>query len=305
MKILVTGGAGFIGSHVVDALIDEGNEVVVVDNLATGFKENLNTKANFFEVDVCDQPKLLAVFEKFKPEAVYHLAAQVSVEVSTKNPSEDVRVNVIGTINVLECCRKLAVKKFIFSSTGGAIYGDKAPRPTTEEAKTEPATPYGFDKLCAEGFVRFFCNESNICYTIFRFSNVYGERQNPNGEAGVIAILTRRMLDNRRSQIFGDGRQTRDYVYVGDIVRGLVLGLKSEKTATYNLATGIETSVNEIADKIVKLTGATTLPQHAPARTEQHASSLSAMRAEQELGWKPSVSLDEGLARTVDSYKNS
>lgn len=305
MKILVTGGAGFIGSNLVDALIEKDHEVSIVDNLSTGNRENINKKAKFFEADVTNEEDLVKIFSEIKPEAVFHLAAQVSVEVSTKDPSRDVKNNVIGTINVLRQVKNLKVKKFIFSSTGGAIYGDDAPRPTTEEAKAEPLTPYGIDKLCAEGFIRFFASDDSFNYSILRFANVYGPRQDPNGEAGVIAIFTKRMLNNEPSKIYGDGKQTRDYVYVQDIVRGLILAMEEGKNGVYNLATGVETTVNEISEKLVELTSTSAIPDHAPGRKEQHASSLSFDKIKREMGWDPQVVLEDGLKKTVDWFANS
>lgn len=305
MKILVTGGAGFIGSNLVDALLEAGHDIVVVDNLSTGNRKNVGEKARFYEVDITNTDDLEKVFSEVKPEVVFHLAAQISVEVSTNNPAMDVKVNVIGTLNLLDLAKKYSVKKFVYSSTGGAIYGDNAPRPTNEEAAAEPLTPYGIDKLCSEKFIRYFSQDGSFKYVIFRFSNVYGPRQNPDGEAGVVAILTSRMLQNKASVIYGDGEQTRDYVFVGDIVKGLILALTSEKSDIYNLATGIETSVNTICEKLIKLTQTKTLPEHGPARVEQHASSLSSEKIKRSLGWEASISLDEGLKKTVDWFRKS
>ena len=302
MKILVTGGAGFIGSNLVDALIEKGHEVSVVDNLATGRRENVNEKAKFFEVDITDKDALSKVFSEINPETIFHLAAQISVEVSQKDPASDVRTNVIGTINLLEQAREHKVKKFVFSSTGGAIYGEDAPRPTSEEATPDPATPYGIDKLCAEKFIKFFSKLDGFSYTILRFSNVYGPRQNPDGEAGVVAIFSSKMLKNEPSKIYGDGTQTRDYVYVGDIVDALMLGINSEKSGIYNIATGIETPVNDLTEKLIKLTQTKTPPEHAPARFEQHASSLSFDKAKTELGWEPKVTLKDGLQKTIEWF---
>ncbi len=302
-KILVTGGAGFIGSNLVDALVDEGHEVAVVDNLSTGSKENINQKAKFFELDITDNENLLKIFEEVKPEAVFHLAAQASVITSAEDPSYDVKVNVIGTINLLQCCVKLSVRKFIFSSTGGAIYGDDAPRPTVETATERPVSPYGIDKHCAENFIRFFTSDDFQTVRL-RYANVYGPRQNSKGEAGVIAIFSSRMLAGEPVTIYGDGTHTRDYVYVGDVVSANLKALESTKSDVYNIGTGQETSVNDMVKQLQSLTSSSAEVKHAPYKArEQASSSLNADKAQKSLSWQPEVTLGEGLKKTVAWFK--
>lgn len=304
-KILVTGGAGFIGSNLVDALIEAGHEVAVIDNLSTGQRENLNAEAKFFEIDITDKQGVDKVFGEFTPDAMFHLAAQASVIVSSENPAKDVEVNVIGTINLLEACEKYKVQKFIFSSTGGAIYGDDAPRPTTEEAEERPISPYGMDKLSAEKYIAFFAKRANMTAVCLRYANVYGPRQNSKGEAGVVAIFTDKMLKGETVSIYGDGSHTRDYVYVGDVVQANLKALAFEKSETYNIGTGEETSVNQIIEMLKKETDSKSEITNTPYKAdEQAASSLSAQKAGLELDWIPATPLEEGIKKTVEWFKN-
>lgn len=302
-KILVTGGAGFIGSHIVDELIAQDHSVVVVDNLSTGSKKNLNKKAKFYEVDITTPGLLEEVFERETPEIIFHLAAQASVPDSVAKPAFDVKVNIIGTINILELCEKYDVKKIIFSSTGGAIYGDDVTRPTDETAKADPVTPYGIDKLFGESFVRYFAKRSELQYIILRYANVYGPRQNPHGEAGVVAIFSTRMLAGEPITIHGNGDQTRDYVYVSDVVAANLAAMKSPVSGIYNVGRAIEISVNELALQIAELSKTKGSIDHGPARPEQLASSLNANKAYLELDWKSKVDISEGLRQTVEWYK--
>ncbi len=303
MKILVTGGAGFIGGHVCDALLDERHEVFVVDNLSTGLKDNLNKKAKFYEADITSRAALEKIFEAEKPEIVFHLAAQASVVQSVAKIDFDVKVNVIGTINILELAEKYDVKQIVFSSTGGAIYGDDVTRPTEETALADPVTPYGLDKLSAESYIKYFAKRSNLRYVILRYSNVYGPRQNPQGEAGVVAIFTAKMLAGDPVEIYGNGEQTRDYVFVGDVVKANLAAMKSKINGTYNIGTGIETSVNELAQQISALTKSKSQVTNGPPREEQFASSLNSNKAYLELGWKSEVAIEEGLDKTIQWYK--
>lgn len=305
MKILVTGGAGFIGSNLADALIEEGHEVAILDNLSSGKKENINEKAKFFEVDVTDKNALKSVFEEFIPDAIHHLAAQISVRHSTEDPAEDVHTNVMGTINVIELAVQHNVKKFIFSSTGGAIYGDKASRPTTEQAKEEPASPYGIDKLFAEKYIEYFASLSNLQTTCLRYANVYGPRQNPHGEAGVVAIFAAKMLKNEPIAINGTGEQTRDFVFVSDVVKANLAALNSDQSGTYNVGTGIETNINQIAALMKEISLSSGEISNIDAKAgEQLYSSLSAEKAKTELKWQPKVSIEEGLEKTINYFKN-
>jgi len=303
LTCLVTGGAGFIGSNLAEVLIQEGHKVVIVDNLSTGRKENIPQKARFFEVDITQKSKLEKVFEKIKPDAVFHLAAQASVNNSIRDPVLDVKVNVIGTINLLDLCAKHEVKHFIFSSTGGAIYGDDASRPTPETADANPLTPYGIDKLHAERFIEFYSKKAPFKTIILRYANVYGPKQDPLGEAGVVAIFTAKMLSGEPVTIYGDGEQTRDFVYVGDVVRANLntLGLKSG--GTFNIGSGVEKSVNEVAQVLKTATASKSEIIHGDPKIEQRHSLLDNRKATLELDWRPEVTLEEGLKKTVDYFK--
>lgn len=304
MKILVTGGAGFIGSNIVDALVEQRHEVAIIDNMSTGLKENINPQARFYEADTTSKQAIEEIFEKEKPEAVYHLAAQINVRHSTEDPVKDIRTNVIGTVDLLLASEKYTVRKFIFSSTGGAIYGDDAERPTKETAEEKPISPYGMDKLSAERFLEYFKNRGDIQTVALRYSNVYGPRQNPHGEAGVIAIFAPRMLKNEPVEVWGDGEQTRDYVYVGDVVRANLEALKFNGSGTYNIGTGVETSVNRLAEMLIQATGIKSEIKHiAPKEGEQRASSLDSQKIYQDFGWKPEVNLEEGIKKTIEWLK--
>ena len=306
MKILVSGGAGFIGSNLADALIEKGHEVAIVDNLSTGTKENINKKAKFYEVDVTDKEALAKVFDEFTPDAIHHLAAQISVRHSTEDPAEDVHTNVIGTINLLSLAVKNSVKKFIYSSTGGAIYGDQAPKPTTEEAKEEPVSPYGIDKLFSEKYIHYFASLSKLQTVCLRYANVYGPRQNPHGEAGVVAIFAGKMLKDEPVTVNGTGEQTRDYVYVADVVAANLAALESESPGPFNIGTGKETSVNQIADYMKEISGCKSEIRHTEGKPgEQMYSSLSSAKAEKELGWSAKIEIKEGLEKTIDYFKNA
>ena len=305
LTCLVSGGAGFIGSNLVDALISEGYQVAVVDNLATGKKENVNKKARFFEIDITHKKKLEEVFEKIKPQAVFHLGAQASVQLSIRDPQKDVNVNVIGTLNLLQLSIKYSVKSFIFSSTGGAIYGENAFRPTPETAEEEPVTPYGMDKLSAEKFINFFSDNSEGLRSVcLRYANVFGPRQDPFGEAGVIAIFINRMLKNEPIEIFGDGDQTRDFVYVGDVVSANLSALQSKEGGIFNIGTGKETTINELTETLKIITKSDSDINHGPAKLEQKYSSIDPRKAQIELDWQPTTSLEKGLEETVKFFKN-
>ena len=303
--ILVTGGAGFIGSHIVDALIKENYQVVIVDNLSAGQKENINKEAKFYKADITDKEKLAEIFAAEKPEAVFHLAAQASVIVSAKDPVKDVKTNIIGTINLLECCRDYKVKKFIFSSTGGAIYGNKAPRPTPETYSPDPQSPYGIDKFTAEKYIDFYKKNYGLLPIILRYSNVFGPRQNPKGAAGVIAIFGSKMLKNEPIEVFGDGTQTRDYIYVSDVVAANLAALKSNASNIYNISTSKETSIKELVENIKKLTGSGSQVEYKGGRAgELQVSCLDNTRAKIELGWTPQTDLIKGIEKTIEYLKN-
>jgi UDP-glucose 4-epimerase len=301
--VLITGGAGFIGSNLADALLEERHEVAIIDNLSTGRKENIPNKAKFYEIDITQKGKLEEVFEKVKPEAIFHLAAQASVNRSVKDPINDVKVNVIGTINLLELAQKYEVGHFIFSSTGGAIYGDNTPRPTPETAEADPVTPYGIDKLHAESFIGFFSKNTDCKTVILRYANVYGPRQDPLGEAGVIAIFASKMLSGEPVIINGDGEQTRDFVFVKDVVRANLAALKSDQKSTYNIGSGKEISINELAERLKQITASKSEIAHGPAKIEQKNSCLDIERARLDLDFEPITDMLSGLKQTIDSLK--
>jgi UDP-glucose 4-epimerase len=304
MKVLVTGGAGFIASHVVDLYVGQGHEVVVVDNLSTGRRANLNPAATFYEADI-HAPGLAAIFEKERPEAVCHHAAQVSVIRSVADPLFDADLNVRGSINVLECARRFAVRKFIYISTGGAVYGEPEYLPVDEKHPINPICPYGASKHTVEHYLYMYKVNYGLNYTVLRYSNVFGPRQSPHGEAGVISIFANQMLTGRPVTINGDGEQLRDYVYVGDCARANLLALSTEiPDPIYNLGTGKGTSVNEIFQLLKNITGYPHDAVHGPAKVgETRNIYLDARKAQQGLGWQPLVDLEEGLRRVVAHHQ--
>lgn len=303
-NILVTGGAGFIGSHLVDGLTQEGYKVVVVDNLSTGKVENLNRNVLFYQQSIEDDEMMERIFMLHKFDFVFHLAAQASVSISVKDPVKDAKANILGTLVLLEKSVKYGVKKFIFSSTGGAIYGENAPVPTNEATVPCPISPYGIAKRSVEMYLDFYKKEKNLNYVSLRYGNVYGPRQDPNGEAGVVAIFSSRMIKNDEVFIFGDGEYVRDYVYVKDVVRANLLAMKENASGIYNIGTGVGTTVNELFKMLAQITGYNRQPTYAPHRKgDIRRSILDASRANSELGWSPTTTLMEGLAATVEFFK--
>ena len=303
MKILVSGGAGFIGSHVVDAYLREGHEVSVVDNLATGRRDYINPKARFHEMDIRD-PDLRAVFDRERPDVVNHHAAQASVTVSVADPGHDADVNVLGTLNLLSLSREFGVGKFIFASTGGAIYGEPQVLPADEEHPTQPLAPYGISKMAAEYYVRFF-GSTGMGWAILRYGNVYGPRQDPHGEAGVVAIFSSAMLAGNQPTIYGDGTQTRDFVYVDDVAMANMMATRAASADTANIATGVETMVNDVFRHLAEATRFRDPPVYAPAREgEVYRIALDIERATTWLGWKPKTALADGLRQTVDWFRD-
>ena len=304
MKILVTGGAGFIGSHVVDAFLAAGHEVAVVDNLTTGDARNVNSRARFHAVDLRSS-RLAEVFEAERPEVVSHLAAQASVGRSVTDPLFDASVNVAGGLGLLECCRRFGVRRIIYSSSGGAGYGDTDRIPTPETHPTLPISPYGITKVAMEHYVNAWGGIYGISGISLRYANIYGPRQNPQGEAGVIAIFCHRLLTGQIPIINGDGEQTRDYTYVEDVAAANLRALeRPDVTGPVNVCTGVETTVNDLYRALVAAAGSKVAAQHAPARPgEQRRSCLSPALAERVLGWKPTVSLFEGLRRTFSYFQ--
>jgi len=299
-KILVTGGAGFIGSNLVDELIARGADVVVIDNLFSGKKEYINEKAKFFNLDITSDG-IEKVFESEKFDYVFHLAAQIDVRKSVADPVFDNKVNVLGGINILNACVKNNVKKIIFSSTGGAIYGDTDVIPTPEGHVEMPVSPYGIHKLTFEKYLNYYNKSNGLDYIALRFSNVYGPRQYKGGEAGVVSIFIDNAVNGKESVINGDGKQTRDYVYVADIVNALILAMENSYTGGMNIATEEERNLLEILDFIGKAMGGKVDYKHGPSVLgEQMRSCLSASRAKEILGWKPFVNLEEGIKLTIN-----
>jgi UDP-glucose 4-epimerase len=293
---IVTGGAGFIGSHVVDALLARGDSVTVIDDLSTGEARRVAPEAELRELDIVDLPALSAVFEQVKPSAVFHLAAQASVVASVEDPGRDCEVNVKGTLHVLEAAGRLRAP-VVFTSTGGALYGDEAPRPTSEERIPAPLSPYGASKWAAEAYVKTWSLSSGIPHAICRLGNVYGPRQSPHGEAGVVAIFSHHLHAGNAPKLYGDGKPTRDYVYVEDVVRALLAA--AGKSGTYNIATGVETDVMTVWNELREVAASDLEPRLAELRPgELQHSRLDVGLAARELGWRPEVPISEGLRRT-------
>jgi UDP-glucose 4-epimerase len=302
MKIVVTGGAGFIGSHIVDAYVARGHEVVVIDDLSTGSEKNLNPKAKFRRMDLLD-PALPEFLAKLAPDVLSHHAAQMDLRRSVSDPLFDARVNVLGLIHVLEGCKE-KVRKVIFASSGGAIYGEQEVFPAAEDHPKRPASPYGVSKLAGEHYLQYYSTAFDFPHIALRYSNVYGPRQNSMGEAGVVAIFIGRLLDGKPPTINGDGKQTRDYVYVEDVVAANLLALESSRTGSFNIGTGKETDVNAICRLLGEEMNSAVAPVHGPAKPgEQRRSCLAATLAAEVLGWQPRTPLHEGLKKTVQSCR--
>jgi UDP-glucose 4-epimerase len=303
MRILVTGGAGFIASHVTDAFVAAKHQVSIIDDLSSGKKENLNSKATFYHLDVQD-PGVADVMRREQPEVLCHHAAQMDVRRSVADPVFDAKVNLIGLLNLLEHGRQHGLKRVLFSSTGGAIYGEQDVFPAPETHKTEPVSPYGVAKLASERYLFFYSVAYGISYAALRYANVYGPRQNPHGEAGVVAIFAEKLLRGEQPIINGDGLQTRDYVFVGDLVRANVAALTADFTGAINLGTGVETDVNTIFRHLRALCGSTALEQHGLAKPgEQQRSVIDSNLAQRVLSWRPQVSLQDGLRETLAFFR--
>lgn len=301
-RALITGGAGFIGSHVADAYLGEGWAVAVVDDLSSGRRELVPDGAEFFELDIVDGGALEGAVSAFRPSVILHLAAQASVTFSVRFPARDQLVNVAGTLNVAEAARR-ADAQVVFASTGGAIYGERAPLPTPEDHPPEPLSPYGAAKLAGEAYLSTWARLYRKPHVILRLANVYGPRQNPHGEAGVVAIFSERLLAGKTPQIFGDGRQTRDYTYVGDVADAFLRAAGVERPALYNVGTGVQTSVVDLFKALVGLSGRELDPDYAPPRPGELArSALLAQALERDLGWRPKTDLLQGLRQTLESY---
>lgn len=304
LRVLVTGGAGFIGSHVVDAYVAAGHDVAIVDNLASGSRGNLNPAARFYEIDLRDRAALTSVFEAERPELVNHHAAQASVRLSMEDPVRDAEINVLGSLNLLEACRRSGARKLIYAGTGGAAPGEPEYLPVDEEHPVRPLSPYGANKHAVEHYCDLYRHNFGLDTTILRYANIYGPRQDPLGEAGVIAVFAGLMLDGRRPTVNGTGEQERDYVYVGDVARANVLAIDAGSGRMYHIGTGIGTTVNELFDRLAEIVGHAAPRQHGPALPgEVFKIALSYERARQELGWAPTVSLEDGLRLTVESIR--
>jgi UDP-glucose 4-epimerase len=309
MLALVTGGAGFIGSHLVDALLERGDEVVVLDDLSTGRRENLaaalGAGAQLIEADVTDDTSVAGAIEANPPAAIFHLAAQIDVRVSVSDPFFDARVNIGGTINVLDAARQAGVGRVVFASTGGAIYGEGKDRdlPLDETAVCLPDAPYGQSKHAAEGYLALYERLYGLSTVSLRLGNVYGPRQDPLGEAGVVAIFCGALLDGRTPRVFGDGEQTRDYVYVDDIVAGMLAAAGSDAVGTFNVGTGVETSVLELGRMIGEACGRPFEPEMAPPRPgEVQRIAIASSNAERAFGWIAETALPDGLSQTAASF---
>ena len=303
MKVLVTGGAGFIGSHVVDRLIKEGHQVVAVDDLSLGRQENLHPKVKFYHLDICHEG-LIELFREEKPDIVNHHAAQVNLRLSVENPLFDAQVNLLGSLNLLESSRHTGVKKFIYISSGGAIYGQAKRLPVREEDPISPLSPYGLHKYMVELYLPLYYQTYGLPYTILRYPNVYGPRQDPKGEAGVVAIFSQQMLRGERPTIFGDGSKTRDYVFVDDIVEANLLVMQGGDQQTYNLGWGREVTDQEIFDRVRDALACHIQPIYGDKRPgEIDHISLDITRIKRSLGWQPRIPLEQGIPIAVEYYK--
>lgn len=312
MRILVTGGAGFIGSHLTDSLIEQGHLVIVVDNLSNGKKENLDSsyfsgakpENKFYNTDI-QSPDISRIFQNEKPDIVFHLAAQISVRKSVEEPIQDAETNILGALNILENCRKHKVKKIIFASSGGAIHGEAQTVPTSEEEPTQALSPYAIAKLTIEQYLDYYHQIFNLPFVSLRLANVYGPRQNSEG-GGVVMIFIDELLKGSKPIIFGTGTQTRDFIYIDDVVGATleVLNYTGCDHVIYNIGTGIETKISDIYQLITKNLGKDIVPIFGPSKTEDlKRSCLDGSKIKRELGWQPRYTLDQGLKKTINWFK--
>ena len=303
MKILVTGGAGFIASHIADAFLAAGHEVVVLDDLSGGKRTNVPAAAKFYHADI-RAPEVREIMQNERPQVLCHHAAQMDVRRSVADPAFDADVNVLGTINLLEGARASGVEKVLFASSGGAVYGEQEEFPAPERHPTHPLSPYGITKATGEHYLFYYHAVYGLPYVALRYANVFGPRQDPHGEAGVVAIFTERLLDGEVPTINGDGKQTRDYVFVADVVRANVRALETSFIGPVNIGTGVETDVNALYAHLRVLTGSPHQAMHGPAKAgEQRRSVVANGRAAEVLGWRPDMPLEEGLRRTVEFFR--
>jgi len=302
MKILVTGGAGFIGSHVVNRYCDLGHEVVVLDNLSTGKAEFVNAKARLIIADITDAPAVLRIITEEQPEIINHHAAHIQVGNSVLHPQFDAENNIIGVLHIMEAARQVPIKKIIMASTGGAMYGNQ-PTPFTEDLREEPLSPYGVSKRAGELYLNYYHEQYGLPYIVLRYANVYGPRQNPHGESGVVAIFSEAFAAGTVPSINGDGTHTRDYVYIDDVVAANVLALDSSEMGAFNIGTRTEISTNEVFDRVAQAFGISMVAAHGPERPgEQITSSLDYTKAKMKLGWQPSVEFAERVKRAIQWY---
>ena len=304
-RIFLTGGAGFIGSHLADRLLAAGHEVVLVDNLSTGRREQVPAGALFHPLDIKD-PETFDLMVRWRPQALVHLAAQMNVRASVADPLFDARENILGSLNLFEAAARAGVEQIVFSSTGGALHGDGVPLPTRESDPTRPESPYGIAKLTVEHYLYYYQRQYGLTPVCLRYANVFGPRQNGLGEAGVVAIFLEKFLAGEQPIINGDGRQTRDFVYVADVVAATMLAVDYPAPGVFNVGTGQETDILTIYRLLQDLTGSPLGPVHGPAKPgEQRRSALNNSLAQEQLGWRPRVGLEEGLAATVQAFKES
>ncbi len=305
MRVLVTGGAGFIGSHVCDVFVRAGHEVIALDNLSSGRKENLDPRVRLEVLDIRD-PEAAALLRAERPQVLCHLAAQMDVRRSVEDPRFDAEANILGFLNLLEAARASGVGKVVFSSTGGAIYGEQDVFPAPESHPTRPVSPYGVSKAAGELYLGYYRAQYGLPSVALRYANVYGPRQNPHGEAGVVAIFSQRLLAGQDCTIYGEGRQTRDFVYVEDVARANLLAVEKELVGPVNIGTGVETDINRLHGLLAQAAGVDRPALHAPAKPgEQLRSCVDNGLARRELGWQPTVELSEGLRRTVAFFRES
>jgi UDP-glucose 4-epimerase len=305
MNILVTGGAGFIGSHIVDQLLAKGHQVIIIDNLVTGQQDLINPAAIFYQEDITNAQKVEEIIQKHQIQVICHQAAQLDVRKSVQDPQYDATVNIIGTINLFEAARKNGVTKVVFASSGEAIYGDTDILPTPETHPTDPISPYGIAKLVMEKYAHYYKTIYNIDYTALRYSNVYGPRQNTQGEAGVIALFISKMLQNQQCYINGDGNNTRDFVYVQDVIEANIQAILGNLSGIYNIANSTQTNINQIFDILHQLTNTTITRQNREAKLgEQQHSCLSYDKIHQAIKWQPQTTLQQGLHQTVEYFKS-
>lgn len=301
-KILVTGGAGFIGSHLVDTFVEQGYSVVVVDNLSSGSLKNLNKKSKFIKLDIND-PKIGQLIRDIKPDYIFHLAAQTSISKSVENPREDLNTNLMSLVPILDAAADVKLKKFFFASSA-AVYGDSGQHPISEDSLKNPTSPYGLAKWSAEFLIHLYSKNHNLPYVIFRYSNIYGPRQDSSAEGGVVAIFINNILNSQAVTIFGDGEQTRDFIYIADVIKANLIFLENEISGSFNVSTKMSTSINSLFSEISKLTGTKAVNRHGPLKhLEVKDSLLSFEKIKKQSSWEPEVSIKEGLKKTISFFK--